>query len=598
MKKIFILLSVLVIGFLVFWYKKDKAPKVDYEKKTIVTVNRGHIKGLDPIQSADVYSAGEVAKVYEGLMEFHYLARPFKVVPNLAAEMPHVSDDQLTYTFKIRQGVTFQVDSCFGSNGGRELTAHDFAYSMKRLADPRLHALGFWLVDGKLEGINEWRAQQMALPKTDYELELAGVRALDKYTLQFKLAHPYPQFLYVLTMCPCFVVPHEAVDMYGPEFMNHPVGTGPFTLACFKSQDTKITYNKNLHFRDKYFPDEAAEEYKHLLVGAGKKLPFVDTVITYILPEEQPRWLKFNRGDIDFIDVSRDQIAHEVVRDNQLLPELAKKGVKLFNVTEPSTSYLVMNLSNDLFKNPKLRQAISLAFDGDGFNKLFYNNMACQAQSTIPPGTSGYQEDWVNPYRVHDVSKAKQYLAAAGYPGGKGLPEITLDVTNQTRVRQQAEFIKKCLEKIGLKVNILESIFPVLNDKIVKKETMLHIISWQGDYPDGENFLQLFYGPNQAGGIGTYHNDSTFNALYEQSSRSADERLRDEVYAKLNRMVGEQALAVCTVHPPHLSLHHGWLKNYCWSPFCYGIEIYLDKDVKEELTLIEKADRQFLTNKK
>ncbi len=589
MKKIYgiVLIAIISIG-LWFYLKRKKETHTITTEKILVTANTAQIKGLDPIYSQDIYSAYEIAKVYEGLVEFHYLKRPLEIVPNLAEAMPEISADKQVYTFKIRQGVKFHNNPCFPNGQGRELKAQDFVYSFKRLADPKLQASGFWLVDHKIKGLNEWREKHLEASVMDYSMEVEGLKALDDYTLQIKLTHPYPQFLYALSMVNCHVVAHEAVSHYGQEFINHPVGTGPFILDQFSTQDTKLTYRKNPHFRDKFFPSEAAEEYKHLLADAGKKLPFVDKVITYVLSEEQPRWLKFKKGDIDIIDLSRDKIALEAVRGGKLSAALQEKGVQLFQIPEITTSYFVMNLANSLFNNIKLRQAISLAFDGEGFNKLFYNGAARQAQSTIPPHISGHDPSWINPYRVYDVEKAKKYLAAAGYPGGKGLPEMTLDVGPGIEVRQKGEFFQQCLEKIGIKVKVIENIFPTLINKLGNKATMLHTISWSGDYPDGENFLQLFYGPNQPGGIGCNFNDSTFNYLYEQAAHMMDSPERNLLYEKLNKMIGEQAVAVCSVHPPHIDLHHGWIKNYCWSNFHYGSEIYFDIDMHKKKEMLAK----------
>lgn len=589
MKKISIIIALVLVVLAVWFYGKRKIAPTLVHEKVLVTANEAQIKGLDPIQADDVYSTREIAKIYEGLLEFHYLKRPVELSPNLAESIPTVSADQLIYTFKIRPGVMFHDNSCFPNNKGRELTAHDFVYSFKRLADPKLQAKGFWLIDNKVKGLNQWRKKQAEAAATDYQEEIEGIQAIDKYTLQFTLTHPYPQFLYALAMAPCYVVAHEAVAHYGEEFMNHPVGTGPFTLETFNTQDTKLVYHKNPTFRDKYFPSEAAEEYKHMLAYAGKKLPLVDKLVTYILPEEQPRWLKFKKGDIDLIDISRDKIASEVVQDKHLSPALQEKGVQLSCVPELGTSYMVINMAHPLFKdNLKLRQAISLAFDAEGYNKLFHNGIAVSAQSTIPPGLAGYQADYRNPYRTYSLEKAQECLAAAGYPGGKGLPEITLEVGSTTDAKQRGEFIQKCMEKIGIRVQVVENIFPVLLKKINTKSTMLHTISWSADYPDAENFLNLFYGPIQPGGVGSNFNDSTFNSLYETAASMPDSLARTVLYERLNQIIGENVPAICIVHPPRINLQHSWVKNYCWTNFHYGAEQYWDIDLGQKKVMLPK----------
>jgi len=578
----------LVVLALWFYTKRKQAPQVAQEK-VLVTVNVAHIKGLDPaLNSEDHYASCEMAKVYEGLLEYHYLKRPFELVPNLAAAMPTVSEDGLTYTFKIREGVRFHDNLCFPDGRGRELTAHDFVYTFKRIADPKLGAHGFWLIDGKIKGLNEWRQKYADAAAADYTEEVEGLKALDNYTLQFTLAKPWPQFLYGLAMMVCRVVPHEAVQHYGKGFINHPVGTGPFMLEAFNPQDTKIVYYKNPNFRDKRFPSEAAEEYKHMLVYAGKKLPLVDKVITYILPEEQPRWLKFQKGQIDVVDITRDNIALEIVRNNELLPALKEKGMQLCRVAEIGTNYLAINNEHPLFKhNLKLRQAMSLAFDGEGYDQLFHNGTAILAQSTVPPGLAGYRAEYVNPYRVYNLQKAKQYLAEAGYPGGKGLPTITLDVGTATDQKQKGEFFQQCMSKIGIKINVVENIWPELIKKFTTNATMLHAIAWTADYPDAENFFQLFYGPNKPG-IGMGFDDPAFNALYEKAAVMPDSPARTVLYERLNQIAAESVPAIYTVHRPHLALQQGWLKNYLWSDFHYGTEQYWDVDLDQKQVLLPK----------
>lgn len=242
---------------------------------------------------------------------------------------------------------------------------------------------------------------------------------MDKYTLQFTLTRPWPQFLYVLAMNFCYAVPEEAVQHYGAEFLNHPVGTGPFTLKAFNPQLNKLVYSKNPNFRDKYYPSETAEDYQHLLADAGKKLPLVDKIITHILPKEKPRWLKFQQGQVDVLDISRDSIASEVVQGENMVSELQAKGVQLFLEPEQSTTYYGFNNGHALFKgNEKLRKAISLAFDEQRYNQLFHNGTAVLAQSIVPPGLAGYQQKYVNPYKEHDLEKARELLAEAGYPEG------------------------------------------------------------------------------------------------------------------------------------------------------------------------------------
>ncbi len=583
-------LGVLVLIVLAIWFytKRVHTPQ-DQNEKVLITANEAEIKGFDPAQADDFYSTREIAKVYDGLLEYHYLKRPYKLVPNLATAMPTVSADGCVYTFTIKEGVKFHDNACFPGGKGRTLVAEDFVYTIKRVADTKVHSSWFSLLAGKIKGLDAWRHKYTEAAQADYTEAVEGVKAVDQHTLQLTLTQPWPQFLYILTMNFCYVVPHEAVQYYGAEFLNHPVGTGPFTLQAFKPQLNKLVYHKNPTFRDKRFPNEAAEVYQHLLADAGKKLPLVDKIITHILPEEQPRWLKFQQGTIDVVNVARDNIALEVVRGDGLTPQLQEKGIQLFLEPEQSTSFFMINNNHVLFKdNIQLRQALSIAFDRQRYNELFHNGTAVLAQSIVPPGLSGYQKDYINPYNTYDLVKAKQLLAAAGFPEGKGLPTIILDVSATTSNRQKGEFFQKCMERIGVTIKVVPNIFPELIKKINQKKTMMHALSWSSDYPDAENFLQLFYKSDQNVGVGANFNNAAYNTLYEQAASMQPSDARTALYEQLNRMVAEHVPAIYSVHQAHPVLYHGWIKNYLWSDCCYGTEQYLNIDLAQKQVLKAK----------
>ena len=579
--------GILALAVLSVWFytKRTPAPLAQGEK-VLVTVNAAQIKSCDPAQAESVYDVREVSKVYEGLLEYHYLKRPCALIPNLAAAMPTISTDGCVYTFTIKKGVRFHDNACFPEGKGRELVAEDFVYAMKRVADPKLQSRWYSMLAGKIKGLSAWRDKYADAHQADYTEAIEGLKAVDTYTLQFTLTQPWPQFLYSLAMSFCYVVPQEAVQHYGAEFINHPVGTGPFVLKDFKPEQNKLIYHKNPTFRDKFFPSEAAEEHKHLLVDAGKKLPLVDKIITHILIEEQPRWLKFQQGQIDVLDLSRGDIALQVVQEGVLDAKLQEKGMQLFLEPEQNTSFCVFNNSHPLFKdNVKLRQAISLAFDGGRYNKLFHNDTAVQAQSIISPGLAGYREDYVSPYRTHDVEKANQLLAEAGYPGGKGLPEITLEISASTTARQKGEFFKNCMGKIGISIKVQSNTFPELMRKKAQKQMMMHVQAWSADYPDADTFLGLLYKADQSVGVGTYFSNATYNALYEKATVMKHSPERTALYEQLNRIAAEQVPAVYTLHGMRPVLYHGWVKNYLWADCLYGTEQYVNIDLEKKRQL-------------
>lgn len=580
--------SVLALSSLMLFASCTK--KVDTTEKVLNLAVTAEVKGMDPIYSNDKYSSNEVARVYEGLLEYHYLKRPYTLVPNLAESLPVVSADGLTYTFKIKKGVKFHDDKAFEGGKGRELEAADFVYSIKRLADPKLQGLGWWLLDGKIKGLNEWRDKNAEKDVVDYSEEIEGLKALDKYTLQFKLNKAFPQFLYSLAMPFTFAVAKEVVNHYGKEFLNHPVGTGPFMLPEFKQTAKRFTYVRNPNFRKKTFPTEASEEFKSMLTDAGKELPFVDKIVVNIIKEDQPRWLNFLKGKVDFVGVPKDNFDTAITPNKDGLgDDFKKKGIILEISPSLDVTYTAFNHDVELFKNVDLRRALALAYDVDQMNKLFYNGTALPAQSVIPPGIAGYMKDYTSPYRAKNIAKAKEYLAKAGYPEGKGLPEITYDCPSSSVSRQIGELIKKQMSEIGVNIKVQQNTWPELQKKITKRQVMLYGIAWGADYPDAENFLQLLYGPNKSPGAnGSGYDNPEFNSLFAKASIMQDSPERTALYEKLNRIAADQAPWIYGVHRQSYLVKHSWLKNYMSTDFEAGQAQYLDIDLEKKTQLIEK----------
>ncbi len=563
------------------------AKKQDASERVLNIVSPAEIKGFDPIMSDDLYSGREIGKIYEGLLAYHWLKVPYELVPNLAEAMPEISKDGITYTFKIKKGVVFQDDAAFPNGKGRELEASDFVYSIKRLADSKNQANGWWILDGKLKGLNEWREKNANLPATNYDEEVEGLKALDKYTLQFQLAKPFPQFLYALAMGFTAVVPKEVVAKYGKEFINHPVGTGPYVLPKF-DQGKRITYTKNPTFREKLYPSDASPEYKHLLADAGKKLPLVDKIVVHVMVESQPGWLKFNKGELDFYSIPKDNFA-SAIKDNKLSADLEAKGIILSITPLLDLTYTGFNFDNKLFQNVKLRRAMALAFDENKSNELFYNNTSFSAQGAIPPGIAGNNKDYKNPYKGPNLDAAKKMLAEAGYPEGKGLPEITYDIPDSTTSRQSGEFFQKQMEQIGIKIKISASPWPEFQAKLKKRSGQMFGLAWGADYPDGENFLQLFYGPNSSpGSNSTNYNNPAFNKEFETAVMMQDSPARTALYEKLNKFLAEEVAVIFNMHRQSYTLQQGWLRNYHSSDLNHDSYQYLNIDTAKKEELLKK----------
>lgn len=558
-------------------------------KKTPEPANTVHvasvakIKGLDPALADDLYAGDEVGRVYEGLLQYHYLKRPYVLIPNLAESMPEVSKDGKVLKFKIKKGVLFQDDPAFKETGGkgRELTADDFIYSWKRLADPKTVSTGWWIFDGKIVGLNEWRDAASKNGSADYAAPVEGLKALDRYTLQVTLTAPSAQFLYMVAMPFSYVMPKEAVDAYGKEIINHAVGTGPFRLTEY-SPGSKLVWDRNPTFRKELYPTEGAPGDKEagLLEDAGQPLPRADRIVVQVFEESQPQWLSFMAGKLDLSGIPKDNYNQAVTPSKDLDPALAKKGIQMSKSPELDVTHISFNMLDPVVgKNKYLRQALSLAYDIDPVIDLFYNGRALAAQGPIPPGIEGYDPSFRNPYRQFNLAKAKELMAKAGYPDGKGLAPLEYLTLSDSTSRQFLEYDSRAFAAIGVKLAVRSMSWPELTASIRNRKGQLFNQAWSADYPDAENFLQLFYSKNVSPGPNdSNYTNPEFDKLYEKALTMQNSPARTELYKKMVAMVVEDCPWIFGVHRVMFSLWQPWTKNYKRTVFSHGSGKYLRID--------------------
>lgn len=536
------------------------------------------IKGLDPATANDVYGGRVVMCMYESLFQYNYLKRPLTLEPLLAQGMPEISSDGLTHTIKIKSGVKFQDDPAFPGGKGREMVAEDFIYSWKRIADTAVQSDGFWIFDGKIKGLNEWRIK-MQKGEATYDTPVEGLSAPDNTTLVIKLTRPYFQLEYVLAHAYSSVVPKEAVAKYGKELINHPVGTGPFQLESW-TRNAKIQMKRNPTWHGGNYPTEgeSTDATDGLLADAGKPLPFVEKLTFYEMPEDQTRWLNFMKGNLDQVSIPKDNYDN-AVKDKVLMPDLQKKGFKLSINHELDVTYVGFNMDDPILgKHANLRRAIALAIDHKTFIEKFYNNRAIQAESLIPPDIEGYDPDYKSPYQ-YNLDKAKQMLAKAGYPGGKGLPTFEYSAPSSSTSRQIAEYFQQQMAAIGIQVRIVTSSWPQFTEKLRSRKAQIWGMAWMGDYPDAENFLQLLYGPNASpGSNSTNYRSKAFDALYDKAAHLRPGVERTKVYRQMRDIIAEDVPMIVEAHRTGYYLQQGWLGNFKLNQTILNFAKYLKMD--------------------
>ena len=556
---------------------------------TLHVVSSAKIKGLDPIYADDLYAGTQSSQAYESLYEYHYLKRPYVIIPSLAESLPQVSSDGLTYVIQLKKGTHFQDDPSFKATQGkgRELTADDVVYSFKRLADPQLNSSGWWILDGRVTGLNAWRDKASQAGVTDYASPVEGLKSIGPYTVQIKLVQRSSQLLYFLAMPFTAIVPREAVEQYGKEFLNHAVGTGPFRLAEY-NPNSKITWVRNPTYRKDSYPSDGSvgDRESGLLDDAGKMLPLVEQVNVDILVEQQPMWLNFMAGRIDLAGIPKDNFSSAITGNKELTPELKSKGVRLTVSPGLDITHVTFNMSDPLLgKNKYLRQALSLVYDQVGFIDLFYNGRALAANGPIPPGLSGYDPNLKNPYREFNISRAKKLLEKAGYPGGKGLPPLQYATLADSTARQMTEYIQKMMSVVGVTLKVDSYAWPQFLEVVKNRRSQIWEYAWSADYPDAENFLQLFYSKNSSPGPNdSNYSNPEFDRLYEKSLTLADGTERTHLYQKMVSLLVEDCPWIFGAHRLSYVLTQPWLRNFKVDEFDHGLYKYyrIDKPSQSE----------------
>ncbi|MBU4200868.1 MAG: hypothetical protein KKG09_01075 [Verrucomicrobia bacterium] len=550
------------------------------------------IRGFDPVKAGDFVSALAVSRIYEGLLQYAYLDRPYRLEPLLAETLPEVSADGLTYVFTIRRGIYFQDDPCFTATGGkgRELTARDFVYAILRVADLKNASTGYWAFQDRIVGLDEFRAASGGAEATDYSQSIPGLRAGDSATLTITLKRPYPQILWVLTMPYAFAVPREAVEFYGRDFVNHPIGTGPFILQSWQ-RNYRVEYARNPKWaatnRGDCYPGTGAEEdrIEGLLADAGRPLPFLDRIVEYVIADDTTKWMMFLDGQLDrFGAISRDNWEAVVTPDRRLNRDLEARGIRLVLRPTLEIYFIGFNMNDPVVgANRQLRQALTCAFNTESWIR-FHNQRIIRPTGPIPPGLAGAD---LSPERFpFDLDRARQLLGEAGYPQGVDPKtgrrlQLTLELASadSAELRQSTELLVDFMAKIGVVIKPVYNNKPTFFDKIERRQAQMFRLSWSADYPDAQNFLQLFYSPNASPGPNrTNYSNPAFDRLYEQVRLMPDSPERTARYRQMANLVIEDCPWLFTHLPLAYGLQQAWVKNVKLHDFPFGMAKYYRVD--------------------
>ncbi len=462
------------------------------------------ITSLDPAFAKSQNNIWAVDHLYNGLVQ---LDDALNVKPAIAKRWS-ISDDGKTYSFILRDDVFFHDDPVFESGKGRKVVADDFVYSFNRIIDDKTASPGSWIFKGRVA-------------------EVEPFQALNDSTFIMNLKSAFRPMPGILTMQYCSVVPREAVEKYGNDFRRKPVGTGPFKFKNWlENQVLFLIKNEN------YFETEA-----------GKRLPYLDAVRISFIADRKTAFLELMNGKLDFFSGLESSIINELLTPNGELQPAKKDQLNFFKTAFLNTEYLGINMNFDDEASPlakkKVRQALNFGFDRAKMMQSLRNNIGKVANSGFTPaGLPSFDAVQVKGYD-YNPEKAKQLLAEAGYPNGKGLKRITL-LTNKD-YEDLCTFITRQWEDIGLmvQVEIVES--ATLRQMMSKSQAAFFRGSWIADYPDAENYFAVFYGKNPAPPNYTQFSNPEFDKLYEMALLENDDEKRFELYQQMDQILIEES---------------------------------------------------------
>jgi oligopeptide transport system substrate-binding protein len=608
-------------------------PEADRDEKVLYSSFSEAPKTLDP---AVAYTTAEhivTGTVYDTLLEYHYLRRPYELIPGLAEAVPHSetqADGRQLYRFKLRKGVLFHADPCFAlSQKGRdtrEMLASDIAFQLARLADPAVNSpvastfadvLGFTEFTKRLTERRKSDPKFATLPVQEQYAQAGGIEGVavrGNHELDIVLSGPNPQILYWFAMPFTTPMPWEAVAYYNgkqgrPNFGDHAVGTGPFRLVVYEKQHRFVmerngawygTLQAGTSIPGATFPadidpeDIAAKRIDPAY--AGRPLPFLDRITFTREREGIPRFSKFLQGYYDDGGIIKESF-DAVIKDDRLSPEMVERGMRLDKEVEPSTFYIGFNMDDAKIGTPggdrsrKLRQAMSLTINTEEYLRLFLNGRGVPAQSPLPPAIFGYDKNYKNPFRQPDLTRARSLLAEAGYKNGvdpatKQPLKLTFDTGNTAaQALLQYEFLVSAWRELGLDVQIVATTYNQFQDRVRRGAYQIFQWGWVADFPDPENFLFLLEcenaqskskGPNTSNFC-----NPEFDSLYREMKNLPNNDRRAGLIKQMVTIVERERPWIELYHGEDYTLSHKWLINS--KPMGISNPSYKYKDVKPEL---------------
>ena len=570
--------------------------------KIIRTAIQSAEKGFDCAVESDEVTGSLCDSIFDSILQYDHFARPAKLQPRAATALPEISADGLTYTLHLKPGIFFTDHPAFKGKK-RELVASDYVYSWKRMLDPALRAQWQFLFDGKLVGGDALVADAKKTGKFDYDKPIPGLDAQDQHTLVIRLKAPDYNLAYILAMPGTSALAREVVEYYGAAIGEHPIGTGPFRLKEWR-RSSKVVLEANPDFREEYLESTGSDDPRdqaHIAHMKGKRLPQVGRIEISPIEEELPRWLAYLNSEHDYIRPIPTPFIDIAVPNGKLAPTLAKLGMTIRPDEVAWLTYTTFNMNDKILggytaDKIALRRAISMAYPVEDEIAIVEKNQAVKAYSPIAESSVGFVNERVA-FLDYNPGAAKALLDLYGYvdrdgDGWRDMPDgsplvIEHATTPDQRDRSRNELWLRAMARIGIRMNF-NKVEKLPELRRLAKNGMIQMFTygWIADYPDGENYLQLFTTKSIGGANYALFSLPEYDALYEKVRVMPNSTERTGLYQRMVRLLWVYNPWRVNTLKRGTILIQPWVLGYKKHPFSSEPYRYLDVD----LDVLKKAN--------
>lgn len=498
-----------------------------------------------PTYTADQYSSRVVSQIFEPLLT--YKGADLEVVPAVA-ESYTVSDDGTEYTFKIRKGILFHDDPCF-SDKDRTLTAADVKFTLDLACSGLEENQVSYILKNRIEGAAAFfEKSKKSLPKSG----VSGITVVDDYTVRIKLTNEVRSFERIIAHIGLGIMSKVAYDAYSKNLNDHPIGTGPFAFTSKSAEKIVLTRNPEYWKKDDF----------------GNQLPFLEKVVLTYSQNKRSELLAFRKGEVDMVlEIPVDEI-------NNILGSLkdAQEGKNIKHKVDTKKSlnvnYIATAIESDEFSDVQVRQAFNHAINRTEIVDKYLQGEGWAATAGFVPEMADYDNTKIKG-PAYNPEMARTLLARAGYPNGKGFPTLDFYVNGKEGSSEHisAKAVAKQLKEV-LNVNLNVKLCTIDERRIAVANGTAKIwrAGWIADYPDPDNFLNLFHSGNANGKSSmvnsfNFRNDE-FDRLYEASQLENNPAKRNSLLQQCDQIIVDQAPVFPILTDDHIVMLNARVRNF------------------------------------